>query len=111
MLQIEKKGNWQMYWGSARLPQGAEALGTVKDGKGRKGALIKLLSGVYVRGNASGICSLPQTEVEQVLARSAAAAALRAIPSEVRSAASRANGARGGRPKGSGKKGASHVIA
>lgn len=79
-MKYSKNGNWKMYWGGTILPQGAQALGTIK----RKnelvgGALIQLESGVYVQGNAGSIRSLPQDKVEELIARSEAAAALGSI--------------------------------
>lgn len=104
MLSVSKNGNWKMYWGEMRLPQGAESLGTVKTDDGKTGALIKLSSGVYVRGNAGGIVTLPQTDVMQALIRSAVFSDIGKIKSPKKAAAAAANGLSGGRPKGSGKK-------
>jgi hypothetical protein len=111
MLSVSKNGNWKMYWGDKRLPQGSIVCGTIKDGSGKIGALIKLLSGVYVRGNGGGITHLPQDEVENALNRSAVLSEIGRIKSPKRAAASVANGQKGGRPKGTGKKRGKNVVA
>lgn len=98
MLAVTKTGNWKLYWGTMPLPAGAEALGLVKRDTGT-GALIRLSNGNYVQGNAGGIRTLPQREVDEALSRSNAASALRSIPSQKRSDASRENGKKGGRPR------------
>lgn len=68
-MQIEiSKSNWQHYWGSMPLPQGAEALGVVTTPNTGKGALIRLANGNYVQGAAGGIrCSLNKKEIETAL--------------------------------------------
>jgi hypothetical protein len=104
-LSISRQGEtWRVYWGVMPLPDGAEALGVVRRGPGQLGALIRLASGVYVQGNFGAFRSLDQTEVKQVLARSAAGAALGAAKSERKTAAVRANGSQppkpGSRPRG-----------
>ncbi len=93
-----KKPNWQYYWGSMPLPDGAEALGIVTRDD-QTGALLRLKTGIYVQGNAGVIRTLPQTEVEEALRRSEAAAVLGSIKSKRKADASRENGKRGGRPK------------
>ena len=81
------------------LPEGAEALGLVKRENLETGALIRLASGNYVQGNAGGLRTLLQSEVEQALQVSEAAAALGRIKSPRKSGTSAENGRLGGRPK------------
>jgi len=60
-LQDEKyRSMAKGYWGAMPLPEGAEIVGGFSD-KRRAGALIKLLSGVLVCGNAGSISTIPQT--------------------------------------------------
>ena len=98
MLTVTKSGNWTFYWGVMPLPTCAEALGLVKRDTGI-GALIRLANGNYVQGNAGGIRTLPQREVEDALALSNAAAILGSIRSERKAITSAANGQLGGRPR------------
>jgi hypothetical protein len=99
MMTITQTGNWKLYWGAMPLPEGAEALGLVKCGGGDTGALIRLASGNYVQGNAGGIRTLLQAEVEQALRVSNAAAVLGSIKSDRKAKSSANNGRLGGRPK------------
>jgi len=91
MLTIKKSGNWKLYWGVMPLPTGAEALGIVSRENGI-GALIRLANGNYVQGNAGGIKSLPQSEINEALAVSNAAAALGRIKSPLKAKTSAENG-------------------
>lgn len=91
MITITKSGNWKLYWGVMPLPNGAEALGLVKRETGT-GALIRLANGKYVQGNAGGIRSLPQSDIEDALAVSNAASALGRIKSARKAESSAANG-------------------
>lgn len=97
MLTVKKSGNWKLYWGVMPIPAGAEALGIVSRETGT-GALIRLANGNYAQGNAGGIKSLPQCEVDESLAVSNAAAALGRIKSPKKSKTSAENGLSGGRP-------------
>lgn len=104
MLTISKNGNWKIYWGTMPLPQGAEALGTVKRDTLESGALIRLSNGNYVQGNAGGIRTLLNSEVETALQVSNAAAALGSIKTERKAKSSATNGNApvkpGSRPRG-----------
>lgn len=102
-LIYKKNDNWRAYW-NAPLPAGAEALGVIKrEGELAGGVLLKLASGVYVQGNARGLRSLDQAEVQRLLDISAAAAAIGtlggSVKSEAKTAAAREN-ARKPRPRG-----------
>lgn len=99
MLKVSKGGKWQIYWGYAPLPAGAEALGTVTRPTRETGALIRLSTGVYVQGNAGAIRNLPQREIKEAVGRSEAAAALGSVSSEKKAEAARQNGRQGGRPR------------
>ena len=66
MITITQSENWNLYWGVMPLPAGAQALGIIKRETGT-GALIRLANGNYVQGNAGGIRSLPQREVEKAI--------------------------------------------
>lgn len=98
MLTVTKSGNWKLYWGVMPLPAGAEAIGLVKRDTGT-GALIRLANGKYVQGNAGGIRTLPQRDVEDALEVSNAASALGSVKSERKAEAARENGKKGGRPR------------
>lgn len=63
-MTIDKQGSWRLYWGSAPLPIGSEAVGVVARDSG-VGALIRMSTGVYVQGNAGCLRSLPQRVVRQ----------------------------------------------
>ena len=99
-MKFSKNGNWKIYWGEMPLPKGAETLGTIKrDGELTAGALIRLATGIYVQGNAGAVRSLPQHEVDALIIRSNAAAALASISTDATRRASRENGKLGGRPR------------
>jgi hypothetical protein len=105
MITYRKNGNWSLYWGAMPLPRGAEAIGIVtRDSDGSTGALIRLSNGRYVQGNAGSIRTLSQSEVEQALLVSDAAAALGRIKSEAKTEANRAKSSlppkEGKRPRG-----------
>lgn len=99
MLKVSKNGNWQLYWGIGPLPTGAEALGTVQRETLETGALIRLVTGIYVQGNAGAIRTLDQSEVGAALVKSESAASLGSMTSEAKATAARRNGQRGGRPR------------
>lgn len=48
-----------VYWGPGPLPQGATLLGAVTSPDGKSGALLKMPTGILMRGNAGAIASLP----------------------------------------------------
>ncbi len=102
MYTVRKAPAWRNYWGTMPLPDGAEALGIVA-GPDREGALLRLASGIYVQGNAGGIRTLPQSEIEAAVARMDAAGTLGKLggrsTSDAKRAAARANGRLGGRPR------------
>lgn len=104
MLTVKKSSNWILYWGVMPLPAGAEALGIISRETGT-GALIRLANGNYVQGNAGGIRSLPQAEIEEALSISNAAAELGrkggSANTDLQNSARAENGRKGGRPKGS----------
>jgi len=50
----------RIYWGTMPLPYGAKLLGGYSDDH-RVGALIRLVSGICVCGNAGAISNIPQT--------------------------------------------------
>lgn len=61
----------RLWWGYSLPPLGAVILGTVetKNPSYRKGALIRMPLGVYVRGNAGTLASLDQREVKKAIAK------------------------------------------
>ena len=63
---------WRLWWGIRPLPVGATALGVVTRPDGSRGALIRLLSGQLVQGNAGAIRGLPQAATELALATATA---------------------------------------
>lgn len=65
-MTINQNGNWQLYWGAMPLPKGATPKGTVHRPPWR-GALLMLKNGIFVQGNAGGIRTLPQREVQRLL--------------------------------------------
>ena len=64
-LTVNTDGNWRLY--SNTLPPGAEAVGTVTQGVGDTGALVKLPSGLYGQVNAGAIRSLDGRKVAAAL--------------------------------------------
>gem|GEM_PF-2805717 len=81
--------NWQHYWGALPIPIGATPLGVLTLKNGETGALLSMPTG-YWMGNAGVLRRVPGPTAAQ---------ALRSIESVERSAAARANGKKGGRPK------------
>lgn len=63
-IKIDLNGNYKLY--NPIIPDGAKALGTVKNHLGT-GALIKLSNGIFVRMNAGVITSLNQYLVKKEL--------------------------------------------
>jgi hypothetical protein len=53
------------YWGPRPLPSGAEIIGGYRDGH-RAGALIRLVNGVWVCGNAGAITTIEQPKPVQL---------------------------------------------
>ena len=65
-LTVKIDGNWRLY--SNTLPPGAEAVGTVTQGVGDTGALIRYAAtGIYAQLNAGAIKPLSQHKVKAVL--------------------------------------------
>ena len=65
-LTVDTDGNWRLY--SNTLPTGAEALGTVTQGSGDTGALIRYTAtGAYAQLNAGAIKSLSRHKVQAAL--------------------------------------------
>lgn len=67
MLTVKRNQQWKLYWGSAPLPAGAEAIGTVARDTGETGALIRLASGTFVQGNAGALRALNDREVQKAI--------------------------------------------
>lgn len=66
-MEINKDGNWKIYWGNMPLPQGAEPIGVITLDIGDRGALILLANGVYVNGGYGAIRNLDQNKVKKEL--------------------------------------------
>lgn len=65
-LTVNTDGNWRLY--SNTLPPGAEAVGTVTQGVGDTGALIRYAAtGIYAQLNAGAVKPLSQHKVKAVL--------------------------------------------
>ena len=65
-LTVNTDGNWRLY--SNTIPPGAEAVGTVTQGVGYTGALIRYAAtGIYAQLNAGAVKPLSQHKVKAVL--------------------------------------------
>lgn len=64
-LTVDIDGKWRLYTNT--IPSGAEALGTVTQGEGDTGALVKLPSGLYVQINAGTMRNLDGRKVASAL--------------------------------------------
>ena len=64
-LTVNIDGKWRLYTNT--IPGGAEALGTVTQGEGDTGALVKLSSGLYVQINAGVLRNLDGRKVAAAL--------------------------------------------
>ena len=64
-LTVNIDGKWRLYTNT--IPSDAEALGTVTQGEGDTGALVKLPSGLYVQINAGTMRNLDGRKVAAAL--------------------------------------------
>lgn len=64
-LTVNIDGKWRLYTNT--IPSGAEPLGTVTQGEGDTGALVKLPSGLYVQVNAGTMRNLDGRKVAAAL--------------------------------------------
>jgi hypothetical protein len=64
-LTVDIDGKWRLYTNT--IPGGSEALGTVTQGEGDTGALVKLQSGLYAQVNAGAIRNLDGRKVAAAL--------------------------------------------
>jgi hypothetical protein len=65
-ISVDRNGKWRLY--SPLIPPGWDALGTVTDGSGRTGALMRnKRTGIYSRVNAGVVASLPQSKIAAAL--------------------------------------------
>ncbi len=64
-LTVNIDGKWRLYTNT--IPGGSEALGTVTQGEGDTGALVKLPSGLYAQVNAGAIRNLDGRKVAAAL--------------------------------------------
>jgi len=64
-LAVNLDGKWRLYTNT--IPRDAEALGTVTQGEGYTGALVKLPSGLYVQINAGAMRNLEGRKVAAAL--------------------------------------------
>ena len=64
-LTVNIDGKWRLYTNT--IPSDAEALGTVTQGEGDTGALVKLTSGLYVQINAGTMRNLDGRKVAAAL--------------------------------------------
>ena len=105
MTSVDLKQSPRLY--SLVFPAGSDVLGVV-DRDGQRGALVRIrATGMLVQVNAGVVRSLPRDTERAVAvalrdpeqARSYVARVVGSVKSEAKAAASRANGALGGRPK------------
>ena len=65
-LTVDTNGNWRLY--SNTIPSGAQAIGTVTQGAGDTGALIRYTAtGVYAQLNAGAIKPLSQHKIQAAI--------------------------------------------
>ena len=65
-LTVNTQGAWR--WYSPVIPQGMEALGTIRRGLGDTGTLCRMkATGIYVQLNAGAVRSLDQRAIKTAL--------------------------------------------
>lgn len=64
-VTVDVNGNWRLYTNT--IPSDAKAIGTITQGEGDTGALVKLPSGLYVQINAGTMRNLDGRKVAAAL--------------------------------------------
>jgi hypothetical protein len=64
-MQIQIHGDWRNY--TNVLPDGSQPVGVVTTDGGRTGALVRLVTGMYVQVNNGIVHNLPQRDVIKAL--------------------------------------------